>query len=104
MTERICERCGRPILYPIEQDRLWRHKVIHPVRVVVRHEYYGCDTGCEGHQAYVVDCDGNEEGLGFQFDSPYSREDAEAWGRDFAAKYAPSVPYDHDHSNVTTDW
>ena len=47
------------------------------MRVLVLHEYYGCDTGCCGH---IVQVDGVQKG--FQFTHPYTAktpEDIRQW-------------------------
>lgn len=95
-----CERCGRPVLFPLpERNGVKRHVV--SARVV--HEYYGCDTGCCGHVVNGYDCDGKEVwSSSFHFDHPYFG-DKKVWAEAFAANELPGVPLDWDNSEVSDD-
>lgn len=95
-----CERCGRPVLFPLsERDGVKRHVV--SARVV--HQFYGCDTGCCGHVVYGDDCDGNEVWSShFHFDHPYG-DDKVTWARSLAAEDLPEVPLNEADSEIHDD-
>lgn len=69
------------------------------IKVVVLHEYYGCDTGCCGHVVRLNDEDGDE--IQFDFDHPYN-EDKRMWAIKFAQQ-AVEEQYDKYHI-ADLDW
>lgn len=56
-----------------------------PLRVIVTHRGYGCDTGCCGH---AVEVNGEELNRSFDFEHPYTRtpEEKEQAVKDFVRK------------------
>lgn len=98
MTERTCERCQRPILFPLPRPDDQRHVE----RAVVRHAYYGCDTGCCGHEVVGLDCQGNEVFRKFEFDHPY-RDDPKTFATSLADSKLRGVPLDWEQCEVSDD-
>ena len=82
-----CTRCARPILYPLT-DCVAAHRA--PVWCAVRHDFYGCDTGCCGHSVYGYDEEGRTVFRKFYFDHP-GLGDA-GWAQALAHGALPGVP------------
>ena len=70
MIKGICKQCGRPVY-----DNFCRHGTpMSASYCYVVHDFYGCDTGCCGHIAYL--CDENDNIIAqsdFNFFHPYNR-------------------------------
>ena len=70
----LCSKCGRIIGYysHTRAGNLSRGKYAYVV-----HDFFGCDTGCCGHKAYL--CDENNEIIDekFEFIHPYSMDEKE---------------------------
>jgi hypothetical protein len=52
----ICPRCQRPILFPLTEHDGPCHTGVTAYLV---HEFYGCQSGCCGHCAYLLDAQGD---------------------------------------------
>ena len=95
---KLCDRCGRPILYPLHGKSDARHVE----KAVVRHAYYGCDTGCCGHEVVGIGCNGDEIFCVFRFEHDYAHN-AETFARSLAAEELPNVPLDWPSCEVSDD-
>jgi hypothetical protein len=67
-----CGRCGRPREKPAHEDAICapcRGEIARAVGGIayVVHDYYGCESGCCGHRAYVEDARGNVLDSEFEF-------------------------------------
>ena len=98
MTEIVCLRCGRSAHI---EERLhgptWQGVYSYAV-----HDYYGCDTGCCGHMAYL--CNGSDQVIDehFEFTHPYG-ETPDAWAREFCLSFWPDVPVKIEMCQVSED-
>lgn len=77
----VCSNCSRNV-FAMNQSRGKYHGRV--VRATVKHDYYGCDSGCCGHRVYGYDERGNEACSRFEFDHPDKSGDV-AWARQFVA-------------------
>lgn len=107
MKEEICKRCGRVIQeYSLHSDIAKNERYgidcSKVAKVAVKHDYYGCDTGCCGHSIYLYDADGEELGRHFDFDHPHG-EDHEAWARKFADGLFPNAEFDLAEMQIVDD-
>lgn len=94
-VEVFCGRCGRSITHPSVDCREREGRARY---VVVRHDLYGCDSGCCGHRIVAYDEGGRQVGSVFSFSHPSSDvllgghvDDPETWARDEAAAFFPHV-------------
>lgn len=62
-------------------------------RVIIRHQFYPCDSGCDGHEICLYDGDILIE-KEFEFDRPGDGEDARVWATSWANNKYPGVPLD----------
>lgn len=53
------------------------------MKVLVMHNYYGCDTGCCGHTIVVDDDFDNGE---FIFDHPWRNDNFRTWAEDLVGR------------------
>jgi hypothetical protein len=94
MTEKLnslCPRCGRIIGHysHARSGNLRRGEYAYIV-----HDYYGCDTGCCGHKAYLCDEDGQIIDEVFKFIHPGRMSKKE-----FVSSYIHSL-----WCNIKIDW
>jgi hypothetical protein len=73
------------------------------MKVIVTHEYYGCETGCCGHVVELYEDDGTYVTNDFFFDHPYYKDKDEdgtwrKWAEEFV-KDAGCDPKDLDWDN-----
>jgi len=69
----------------------------------VIHAYYGCDTGCCGHIAYLRDAKDMIIGdSGFQFTHPYG-EASDTWAIAFCGQFWPNIPVNLARCEVLDD-
>ena len=67
----------------------------------VVHDFYGCDSGCCGHRAYLVDADGNQVAhSAFAFDHPYGTPTDE-YAIEFCRNEWPGVDVHLDECQVS---
>lgn len=71
-----CYYCGRPAPEHTEKCGAGRAVVAD-----VKHDFYGCGTGCCGHTVRGYDEKGNEVYSHFEFDHPYAYEGPNAQER-----------------------
>lgn len=83
----VCERCGREHYTPNKASRPWCGAY-----VIVKHDSYGCDTGCCGHRIYLYDENSQEVDSAFEFDHPWSDQTKEEFCRDLAEEHFPGIP------------
>ncbi len=98
----ICTRCNRPV----QSGHEYNCVSLKPAKYIkVIHSYYGCDTGCDGHRAYVCDEDGNivERGS-FEFAHPFGQEKLE-FAKEIARKLiaAYKVPINEMECEIRDD-
>ncbi len=69
----ICPKCNRVLFYPQGQEHsLCISSDVKKAYVV--HDFYGCDTGCDGHSVIIIN-NRNQTFRYFRFESPYDDED-----------------------------
>lgn len=98
-----CRRCGRPILSPLGTCEN-EHRP--PVRCAVKHDYYGCNTGCCGHSVYGYDEEGRTVFRRFEFTHPSflgAEPETRKWAEDLAREHLPGVPLDFDACELSDD-
>ena len=95
-----CERCRRPVLFGGPRCVDCRKETA--VRATVEHAYYGCDTGCCGHEVLGFDAEGDEVFRRFDFDHP-GCDDPKTWATSLADQYLRGVPLDWENCNVLDD-
>jgi hypothetical protein len=71
------------------------------IKVIVYHDFYGCDTGCCGHTVEVTEGDDPVKGRHFLFAHPYSA-DEEAELKQWARERVEEV-YGAEHA-ADLDW
>jgi len=117
MTRILCQQCGRwTYNNRCQHSATWRAAYSYVV-----HDYFGCESGCCGHRAYL--CDANDKLLAesdFQFEHPYGAslgsrsgivlsrngtltEQYEAWAREFCLALWPDVPVKIENCKVSDD-
>jgi hypothetical protein len=95
-----CQRCHRPILYPLPTRDVRGHGPL--VKVYVVHAFYGCDTGCCGHIVVAQDAQGNECQGGFEFMHPYE-DDPQTWAQSLANHEFPGVEFSWEDCAINED-
>ena len=81
----VCERCGREHYVPHAVSRPWCGAY-----VTVKHDFYGCDTGCCGHSIYLYDENDHEVARAFEFDH-LCNETKEEFCRDLSEQHFPGI-------------
>ena len=96
----VCKQCGRPAnSEECRHGPIWRAAYSYVV-----HAYYGCDTGCCGHRAYL--CDENDNIIAeshFEFTHPGWKEPHDAWAKEFCLSLWPDVPVKIEMCEVLKD-
>jgi hypothetical protein len=99
-----CKYCKRPVLSPLG-DCKNAHKP--PVRCAVKHDYFGCDTGCCGHSVYGYDEAGNTVFRNFVFHHPWDLQDQPdhgcAWAEELAAEHLPGILFVFEDCELSDD-
>lgn len=95
----VCDKCGRQITGDYHHSV---HVHSNPVRVVIEHRGYGCDTGCCGHQITAYDDRGMIVESYFDFTHPYS-EDLAVWATHLAGERFQGVTLDMVNSSIVSD-
>jgi hypothetical protein len=68
----------------------------------VVHDYYGCDSGCCGHNVILCDKDDNELDREWMFSHPYG-EDHSVYAKNLCKKYWPNVEVRLDLCEISND-
>lgn len=68
----------------------------------VVHDYYGCESGCCGHNAYLCDKNGNILASEWEFSHPYS-EDDKPFIDNLIRKYWKNITIDYDKCQILND-
>ncbi len=95
----ICSVCGR-----YTRNHPIRDGCPHPKDAAycyVVHDYYGCDTGCCGHEAYLCDAEGRVIKSCFLFEHPDSSDDAQ-WAVDLLERLWPGIPIRLEECQLTS--
>lgn len=71
-------------------------------RVVVFHDFYGCDTGCCGHQAVLYEGTTEISKGRFEFAHPYGSS-SEEFAKSVAHDAFPGVPLDFQSYEISRD-
>jgi hypothetical protein len=95
----ICPRCHRPILFPITTAHVPCDTGITAYLV---HTGYGCDTGCCGHHAYLLDTTGAIVASDFSFSHPFG-EAIDAFIRETIHRRWPWATIDYTKCEVLDD-
>ena len=97
---KACARCGRTYIHVREVRGEGCARCVETV--YVRHAYYGCDSGCDGHEVVGLDSRGNEVYCSFEFDRPYD-DDPETWARSLADAHCRGAKFDALRSTIS-EW
>lgn len=115
MAKIICSTCGRAAYVHDESVGLCRqHEIEKIIRnggyIAVFHDYYGCDTGCCGHRAVLIDVRGNWTYSDFSFAHFYGSKHSDGVSRPCdcdecqfilnMAGYFPEAPIHWDRCNL----
>ena len=71
MDKALCPKCNRRVWGETEHPLCVSSDV---TKIYVVHDFYGCDTGCCGHQVTVINTRGEKLSF-FHFDHPYYESD-----------------------------
>lgn len=81
-----CPKCGRP--HRLQETR--ECAMSRAAYCYVVHDYYGCDSGCCGHRAYLCDAAGNILEEQWAFIHPYGAE-KDSWAAEYCGGIWPGI-------------
>lgn len=99
-----CEKCGREFFQEQHKHERWCSFDVSKCTAYVVHEYYGCDSGCCGHRAYLVNEEGQQvDSSDFEFHHPSYKQDYKEWAEEFIKSHWPDAVLDYEECRVYDD-
>ena len=97
VTTELCQRCGRTHVTALTGERPWCGSY-----VTVKHDFYGCETGCCGHTIYLYDMHNHVVAQKFVFIHPWA-DSLEDFCRSLAQRHFPDIPIRLEQCEILDD-